>query len=316
MSAIQKGLRNFYQKLTTVELTEENAMKALEEFKILLLTNDVAFDAAEKICKDIAKSVKGQKIKRFTNLQKALEEPAKKAVTKILKPKYTIDLIEEAKKKKELLKSGISKDEYRPLVVLFLGINGTGKTTTIAKIAYMLKKNDFRVVIAAADTFRSGAQEQLATHAKKIGVKIIQGKYGSDPAAVAYDAVEHAKARLAHVVLIDTAGRMTTNQDLMREMKKIKNVVQPDYTLLVVDALAGNDAANQAREFANEVGIDGIILTKMDADAKGGAALSVTYVTGGKPICYIGTGQDYNNIEPFNPKKFAKTIFSSNGKKK
>jgi fused signal recognition particle receptor len=183
---------------------------------------------------------------------------------------------------------------------MFVGVNGTGKTTTISKLSEYFVSKGFTPVIAASDTFRAGAIEQITHHANNLGVKIIKHQKGADPAAVAYDAVEHAKAQKKEVVLIDTAGRMQTNVNLMDEMKKIQRVVKPDLIIFVGDALTGNDAVEQATKFNNAVGFDGIILTKADADAKGGAALSIGYVVQ-KPILFLGTGQSYSDLMEFHP---------------
>ncbi|UCG37129.1 MAG: signal recognition particle-docking protein FtsY, partial [Candidatus Bathyarchaeota archaeon] len=181
------------------------------------------------------------------------------------------------------------------------------KTTTIAKLANMFTKNGYTTVLACSDTYRAGSIEQLQMHAKRLGVKMIKHSYGADPAAVAFDAIKHAEAHRINVVLIDTAGRIQTDKNLMNELAKVKRVVKPDLTLLVVDALTGNDAVMQAEEFDQIVGIDGTILTKVDADVKGGSALSVAYVTN-KPILFIGVGQTYKDLEPFNPEQFTQMI--------
>jgi fused signal recognition particle receptor len=190
---------------------------------------------------------------------------------------------------------------------MFVGINGTGKTTTIAKVARFFQDKGFSVVLAGADTYRAGSIEQLEEHAKRLGVRVIKSTYGGDPAAVAYDAVSHAKAHGINIVLIDTAGRMQTNQNLMNELCKVKRVVKPDLTIFTVDSLIGNDAVMQAEEFNKAVGIDATILTKVDADVKGGSALSVTFVTQ-KPILFIGVGQSYKDLELFNPDKFVNMV--------
>ncbi|MEM2568040.1 MAG: hypothetical protein QXH20_06175 [Candidatus Bathyarchaeia archaeon] len=179
--------------------------------------------------------------------------------------------------------------------------------STIAKVAKLLTGKGYAVVLACSDTYRAGAIEQLETHAKRLGIRMIKHMYGADPAAVAYDAISHAKAHEIHAVLIDTAGRMQTNRNLMNELAKIKRVVNPDLTILIVDSLTGNDAVMQAEEFHKSVGIDATILTKVDADIKGGSALSVTYVTR-KPILFIGTGQKYDDLEEFQPEKFVDMI--------
>ncbi len=309
MSELQKGIKGFLNKIVTYEVTEENARKALKEFREILIRNDVAVEVADYICNYVAKRAKGKRLKRFSDLKKAIRIPAKHAIKEILEKSTRIDLI-------ELLETRKKNGNREPLITLFLGINGTGKTTTVAKVAYMLKQAHYRVVLAAADTYRSGAQEQLRVHAERLKIKLIQGKYGGDAAAVAFDAIEHAKSKYFDAVLIDTAGRMATNRDLMGEMQKIKRVALPDVTFLVVDALSGNDAAKQAQEFNEKVGIDGVILTKMDADARGGAALSISHVTGGKPICYVGIGQEYKDLEPFDVDVFVNKLFGLKIKKK
>ncbi|MHA2289488.1 MAG: signal recognition particle-docking protein FtsY, partial [Promethearchaeota archaeon] len=219
-------------------------------------------------------------------------------ITDILTPEKNINLLEEIRKK---------KNTNSPYTICFLGVNGTGKTTTIAKIAHYLKKNNISSVAAAADTFRAAAIEQLSYHMQNVGIKVIKHEYKSDPASVAYDAIQHAKAKNVNVVLVDTAGRQVSNKNLMREMQKIVRVAEPDLTLFVGDSLAGNDALNQAKEFNNDVGIDANILTKFDADAKGGAALSISYETK-KPILFIGIGQGYDDLEPFNREIFISNI--------
>ncbi|PNX53744.1 MAG: signal recognition particle-docking protein FtsY [Thermoplasmata archaeon M9B2D] len=191
-------------------------------------------------------------------------------------------------------------ERKKPVVIMFVGVNGTGKTLSIAKIAFQLQKQGKTCVMAAGDTFRAGAIEQLSIHADTLGVKIIKHGSGADPAAVAYDAIEHAKAKHKDVVLLDTAGRMQTNSNLMDEMAKIKRVAKPDMIIFVGDALSGNDAVEQAKRFNEVVGIDGVILTKVDADAKGGSSLSIAY-TIGKPLLFIGVGQGYEDQIPFNP---------------
>jgi fused signal recognition particle receptor len=195
--------------------------------------------------------------------------------------------------------------------ILFVGVNGTGKTTTLAKIANMLKKNGFSVVIAAGDTYRAGSIEQLELHAERLGIRVIKQDYGSDAAAVAFDAIAHAKAKHIDVVLIDSAGRMQSNKNLLEEMKKIARVANPDLKIFVGDALAGNDALSQAREFDAAIGINGAILTKVDADPSGGAALSIAFVTG-KPVILIGVGQGYDDIKQFDPDWFAQRLIGEN----
>ena len=192
------------------------------------------------------------------------------------------------------------KYEEKPFVIAFFGINGSGKTTTIAKIANLLKEKNISCVLAASDTFRAASIEQLQIHADKLGVKLIKHDYGSDPAAVSFDAIKHAKAKNIDVVLIDTAGRLHSNINLMDELKKIVKVSKPNLKLFVGESIAGNDCIEQAKTFNEAVGIDGIILAKADIDEKGGAAISVSYITK-KPIIYLGTGQEYKDLKEFDP---------------
>jgi fused signal recognition particle receptor len=199
------------------------------------------------------------------------------------------------------------KNEHRPAIVLFVGVNGTGKTSSIAKIGHLLLADGFSVIMAAADTYRTGSIEQIEEHARRIGIRAIKHDYGGDAAAVAFDAVNYAKAHGVNVVLIDSAGRMQTNKNLLEEMKKIVRVVKPDLTILVVDALTGNDAVEQGRIFSEAVTVDGVILTKLDADAKGGSAISMTTIIG-KPIFFATVGQNYDDLLPFNPDQMVSKI--------
>ena len=194
-----------------------------------------------------------------------------------------------------------------PFVILFLGTNGTGKTTTIAKIANLLRKNGISVVLATADTHRAGAIEQLQEHGKKLGVKVIAQKYGADPSAVARDAIEYATKHGIQVTLIDTAGRMNNSKPLMNELNKVVRVTKPDMKIFIGDALTGNDAIDQAKKFYNHTEFDGVIMTKMDVDTKGGSAISISYITS-KPILYVGTGQGYDDLQSFDSEKFIEKL--------
>jgi fused signal recognition particle receptor len=244
------------------------------------------------------KRLNGLQIKRLEDRKQIVKKNLHEILLEVLKPNQRINLLEEIEKKRR---------KGEPYVIVFVGINGTGKTTTIAKIARLLIKKGYSVVLACSDTYRAGSIEQLGEHAKLLGLRMIRHQYGADPAAVAYDTINHAKAHGINVVLIDTAGRIQTDRNLMNELVKIKRVINPDLTVLVVDALTGNDAVMQAEEFHKSVGIDATILTKVDADIKGGSALSVTYITG-KPIIYIGIGQKYEDLEEFKPEKFTEMI--------
>ncbi|MEM2806567.1 MAG: signal recognition particle-docking protein FtsY [Candidatus Bathyarchaeia archaeon] len=295
---LKSGLSSLISKITTTELKPENLRQILSEFKLNLIENDVAVPVAERICEEIEKRLNGVQVKRLEDKKKVVEQHLREVLLGVMRTNSKIDLfkaIEEKRKQKE------------PFVIVFVGINGTGKTTTIAKVAKLLNNNGYTVVLACSDTYRAGSIEQLETHAKRLGIRMIKHKYGADPAAVAYDAISHAKAHGIHAVLIDTAGRMQTNRNLMSELAKIKRVVNPDLTILTVDSLTGNDAVMQAEEFHKSVGIDATILTKVDADIKGGSALSVTYVTQ-KPILFVGTGQRYEDLEEFQPEEFVDMI--------
>jgi fused signal recognition particle receptor len=295
---LKSGFKGLISKVTTTELKAESLTPLLSEFKMSLIENDVAFPVADKICDELEKRLVGVSIKRMEDRKKIVEDNLRQVLLEVMLTKNKVDLlscVDEKRKKKE------------PYTMLFVGINGTGKTTTIAKVAQFFLDKKYSVVLAGADTYRAGSIEQLDEHAKRLGVRIIKHTYGADPAAVAFDAISHAKAHGVNVVLIDTAGRMQTNQNLMNELIKVKRVVKPDLTVLAVDSLIGNDAVMQAEEFNKAVGVDANILTKVDADVKGGSALSVTFVTT-KPILFIGVGQTYKDLELFNPEKFVNMI--------
>ena len=295
---LKSGLKGLIGKVTTTEVKGESLRPVLADFKISLAENDVAFPVADRICDEMEKRLDKVQVKRLEDKKKLVENSLREVLLETMNANSNIDLlkaIEEKRKKSE------------PYVIVFVGINGTGKTTTIAKVARFLNKKGYSVVLACSDTYRAGSIEQLEEHAKRLGIKMIKHSYGADPAAVAYDTINHAKAHGINVVLIDTAGRMQTNRNLMSELEKVKRVINPDLVVLTVDSLTGNDAVMQAEEFHKSVGIDATILTKVDADIKGGSALSVTYITK-KPILFIGTGQTYDDLEVFVPEKFVQMI--------
>lgn len=267
----------------------------LWELEVGLMESDVAVEVIEELKQEIRNELVGKRIKKGADFEAAITGAVKKSLEKVLSTE-TLDFDD-----------FIEKSE-KPVVLMFVGVNGTGKTTAIAKIAHRLRAKKKSCVLAAGDTFRAGAIEQLTLHSEKLGVKIIKHQAGSDSAAVAYDAIEHAKARRKDVVLIDTAGRMQTNVNLMDEMKKIKRIAEPDMVIFVGDSLAGNDAVEQASKFNEAVGIDAAILTKIDADAKGGAALSIAHAVG-KPIIFVSTGQEYEQFEVFDSKWMIDRIF-------
>jgi len=267
----------------------------LWDLELALLESDVALPVIEEIKHNLKEELLDRRLSRGVSPEDAIEASLRNAIKKALSVgKIDFD--------------SFVKEAEKPVVLMFIGVNGSGKTTTIARIAYRLKNMGVTSVMAAGDTFRAGAIEQITIHGNRLGIKVISQKAGSDPASVAYDAIEHAKARYKDVVLIDTAGRMQTNTNLMDEMKKIKRVAKPDMIIFVGDALAGNDAVEQARKFDEAVGIDAVVLTKIDADAKGGAALSIAHAVG-KPVIFVGNGQEYGNLVPFDEDWMVKRLF-------
>ncbi len=287
---INIGLRDKVRSIVVdreVIIDEKSIEEPLWELEMALLESDVAMDVAEEIINTIRRDLIGTKRRLKERSEKIVEDALVDALTRVvsLNPLDFDEVIERREK---------------PLHIVFIGVNGTGKTTTIAKIAYRLKRENHSVVIAAADTFRAGAIDQLEHHADKLGIKMIKHQEGADPASVAYDAVEYARARHIDVVLTDTAGRMHTNINLMDQLKKICRVTPPDLVIFVDEAIAGNDAVERARLFNEAVPFDGSILTKIDADAKGGAAISIAHATS-KPILFLGTGQGYGDLEKFDP---------------
>ncbi len=299
--SVAKSLGKVAEKIVMKTLSEKDVEEHLQDLLIELVESDVAFDTAEKIVNGLKEKLVGTQIPRGSDVGKIVENAIRETLLEILKTGWRqIDLVREAQEK---CRRG------EPLILVFLGVNGVGKTTTIAKFAYMFKKAGLTPVIAAADTFRAGAQEQLKMHAERIGAIFVGGRYGADPASVAYDAIQLAKSRGYCVVLVDTAGRMHTDVDLMEELKKIVRVAKPDYKILVVDALTGNDAVEQAKFFDEAVGVDFVVLTKFDADAKGGTAVSVVDAIK-KPILFIGTGQRYEDLEYMDPGRLVEKLLS------
>ena len=278
-------------------LTEENLDEMLDTLEIGLLESDVALPVVERLRRDVRKEFVGRKLRRGVDAETVVRETLEASVRQIL-AQPPLDLA-----------GAIRSAPKKPYVILFVGVNGTGKTTTVAKMAVWLRDAGFSVVLAAGDTYRAGAIEQLLVHGERLGVRVIRQQEGSDPAAVGYDAIEHARAKGVDVVLIDTAGRQHTNENLIEEAKKIRRVTSPSLTLFVGDALAGNDVVTQARLFEQAIGIDGLVLTKLDADVKGGAALSATYVTK-KPILFVGVGQGYSDLRPFEPEWMVRRLFA------
>ena len=271
----------------------------LEELELVMLEADMGSRAMEAVLAALRSELIGSRLRRGADLAKVIEASLKRALRSLLSAGYwdfnaTID--------------GMIDAGDTPVIVMMVGVNGTGKTTTTAKIAHRLKSEGRTVVLAAADTFRAGAIDQLETHAEKIGVRCVSSERGGDSAAIARDAVESAKARGADVVIVDTAGRMTNKINLMNELQKVHRVAQPHLVLFVGDALAGNDAVEQAVEFQRMLKFDGAVLCKLDTDAKGGAALSIAHATG-RPIVLAGVGQNYDDLKQFDPDWLLQMMF-------
>ncbi len=295
----EKEKKSFFQKITQkvnkVKISEKDFDVYAEELEMLLIENNVALEVAEKIVKDLRAEIVGKEMLK-KEIEGQIQEHFKDIIRDILIEPFS--LIDKIKSR---------EDKSKPYVILFCGINGTGKTTSIAKIAQQMKKNNLKPVLAAADTFRAASIEQIKKHAEKLDLKVIAHEYGSDPAAVGFDAIKYAEKNKLDVVLIDTAGRMHTEKNLMAQIEKVAKVTKPDTKIFVGESITGNDILEQVRSFDWAIQIDGIILTKADIDEKGGTALSVGYVTK-KPILYLGTGQEYDEIEPFDKEKFIKKL--------
>lgn len=281
-----------------VLISEEKVDEILDELEIVLLESDVAFEVVGEIREKLKARLSGKRKKIGESLYNIVERELKAVLIEILqKNQFDFDEFVERRIK-----------EKKPLNIIFVGVNGTGKTTTIAKVAKRLMKK-YTVVIAAGDTFRAGAIEQIEEHAKRLGIRLIKHNPGSDPTAVIFDALKHAESRGIDIVLADTAGRMHTKKNLLDQLEKIKRVTKPDLIIFVDESIAGNDAVERARMFNEMVGIDGSILTKIDADPKGGTAISISYVTQ-KPVLFLGTGQSYEDLVKFDPYWLVERIFS------
>lgn len=288
--------KGFFGKITEVITTKKISADKFDELfwdlELALLENNVALEVIEKIKSDLKSELVDKPIPRG-KVDEVIASSLHDSIEGLFNV-GTFNILDKIKEKK-------------PYVICFIGINGSGKTTSIAKVANYLQSQGLSVVMAAADTFRAAAIDQLQLHADKLGIKLIRHDYGSDPAAVAFDAVKHAEAKKADVVLVDTAGRLHSNINLMDEMKKIIRVAKPDLKIFVGESITGNDCVEQAKQFNEAVGIDGIILSKADVDEKGGAAISVSYVTQ-RPILFLGVGQEYKDLQPFDKEKLLASI--------
>jgi len=295
---LKSSFGGLVQKISQKGLSDKEISQTLDEFLLALVENDVAYSVAQKICTTLRDELQTVEIRRFSDST----EPAKAVLREVL-----LDLLKGSGEEVFFKVLDERKTEQKSAIVLFVGVNGTGKTSSIAKIGHLLLNKGFSVIIAAADTYRTGSIEQIEEHARRIGIRTIKHDYGGDAAAVAFDALNYANAHGINVVLIDSAGRMQTNRNLLEEMKKIARVAKPDMTILVVDALTGNDAVEQGQKFSEAVHIDGVILTKLDADAKGGSAISMAAVIG-KPILFAAVGQNYEDLVSFDPEQMVEKI--------
>ena len=297
---LKKAFSNVSTGFSEKDLNEKDIEDVLFELEINLLESDVATEVIDSIKDSLKEKIIGSRVEK-KNIQNFVKQSLIEFISETFDNAGQIDLKDRINEK---------KSSNQPFIIVFVGINGTGKTTSLAKVANMLKNEKFSVVIAAADTYRAGAIEQLREHTNRLNLKIIAQNYGSDPAAVAKDAVLYAQSHKVDCVLVDTAGRMQTSSNLMEQIAKITKVVNPDMKIFVGDSLAGNDTVNQAREFHKQVKFDCSILTKSDADARGGAALSIVKVTS-SPIIYVGVGQEYDDIVKFSKQTFLENVFES-----
>lgn len=284
----------------------EPALKALKD---KLMTKNVAEEIAEKLCESVAASLEGKKLGSFTRISSTVQAAMEEALIRILTPRRSIDILRDVH---------AAKEQGKPYVVVFVGVNGVGKSTNLAKVAYWLQQHDINVMMAACDTFRSGAVEQLRTHARRLQIPIFEKGYEKDPAIVAKEAIQEASRNGSDVVLVDTAGRMQDNEPLMRALSKLVYVNSPDLILFVGEALVGNDAVDQLSKFNQKLAdlspspnprlIDGILLTKFDTiDDKVGAALSMVYISG-SPVMFVGCGQSYTDLKKLNVKSIIKAL--------
>ncbi len=294
---IKLGIIGAVKSLITreVEISEKDVKEMVESLELELLEADVDIGVAESIKEELMGKLVGSKIGK-DKLHSFISGSIKETLVDMLTNEKDFDIV-----------SRVDSCAEKPIKIMFIGINGAGKTTTIAKVAKLLMDANKKVVFAAADTFRAAAIEQMAVHADRLNVKMIAREYGSDPTSVAYDAVNYAKAHGADAVLIDTAGRQDTNISLLNEMKKMKRVISPDITIYIGESIAGNAILEQVSAFNREVGVDAVILSKLDCDPKGGTMLSISRVTG-VPIIYVGIGQGYDALERFDPQRIVSRI--------
>ena len=289
-SKLRKVFTGFIEKASKKIFYKKELFELIDELELSLIENDVAYEVVEELTSKLRKAIEEKSVHSRKDLLLLLRN----IIKSIFEGVEEINILSEAQM-------------HKPYKIVFLGVNGVGKTTTIAKLANMYRDYGFKPLMVAADTFRAGAQEQLRIHGERLGLPVFMGKYGADPAAIVFDAIVFAEKRGYDVLLVDTAGRMHVDIDLVEELKKIVRVSKPHRKILVVDALTGNDAVEQARFFNDAIGLDGVIVTKADAYEQGGVPLSIVYVLR-KPILFLGIGQDYKDIKPFNVEDFLDKI--------
>jgi len=290
---INEVFKKVEKAVTETKLGQNDFDKIFWELELTLLQSNVSAEVTDKVKASLESELIGKSVKR--DFKKVISAALMKAFDEVLIESKEADFLKKVKSKK-------------PFIIMIVGVNGSGKTTTISKLAYYFKKKGLSIVLAAGDTFRAASIEQLKHHAEKLGVDIVANDYDTDSASVAFDAIRHAEKKSNDVVIIDTAGRLHSNKNLMDELKKVKRVNNPDMTIFVADAITGNDVVEQARVFNEEISIDSVILTKTDVDNKGGAILSVGY-TIKKPIIFLGSGQEYENLKHFKKEEIIKKLF-------
>jgi fused signal recognition particle receptor len=292
LKSLSKAFSNLVEKVSTTTLTGPEVESLLQEFYLQLVAADVAVETADAVVEGLRQRLKEFRVPRFSDKREMVKDVLKSTLSTVIKTASIQDVLKTAEERR---KSG------RPVVIMFVGPNGSGKTSTVVKLAHYLRKKGYSAILASADTFRAGAIEQLETLGEKAGFLVVSQQYGADPAAVAVDAINKAASLRANFVIIDTAGRTEVDRGLLEEMRKIKRVAKPDYVIYIGDALAGNVAVNQAKMFDEVVGVDFVVLAKLDADAKGGSAVSISHATG-KPLLFVCTGQELDDLDD-NPRQ-------------
>jgi fused signal recognition particle receptor len=292
LKSLSKAFSNLVEKVSTTTLTGPEVESLLQEFYLQLVAADVAVETADAVVEGLRQRLKEFRVPRFSDKREMVKDVLKSTLSSVIKTASIQDVLKTAEERR---KSG------RPVVIMFVGPNGSGKTSTVVKLAHYLRKKGYSAILASADTFRAGAIEQLETLGEKAGFLVVSQQYGADPAAVAVDAINKAASLRANFVIIDTAGRTEVDRGLLEEMRKIKRVAKPDYVIYIGDALAGNVAVNQVKMFDEVVGVDFVVLAKLDADAKGGSAVSISHATG-KPLLFVCTGQELDDLDD-NPRQ-------------